>query len=147
MQKSHYDNPWLFNGNAFYEENILSSVGFVYMICNNITGKKYIGRKYFYSIRKPNNKAKRRKTVSADWENYYGSSEELLKEIELHGKKNFSRIILSLHKTRGDTNMNEVREQFRLNVLEDDMYINANINGKWRRTPKHIIEARRIADK
>ncbi len=37
-------------------------------------------------------------------------------------------------------NYEEVREQFLHGVLEDETYINGNINGKWHRAPEHIRE-------
>lgn len=140
-----YDHPWLFNGIPFDDENIGNSYGFVYVITNTESGRKYIGRKYFYSKRKIKKLDKRRTTSKSDWKEYYGSSEDLLCEIVHQGKEKFTREIISLHKTKGDVNVNEVKEQFRRNVLEDDTYINANINGKWRRPPKHIIEGRRYS--
>lgn len=140
-----YENPWLFNGKPFDEDDIKNSYGFVYIITNINTGQKYIGRKYFYSKRKAKKSDKKRTTSKSDWKDYYGSSEDLLAEIEAIGKQFFRREIISLHKTKGDVNMNEVKEQFRRNVLEDDTYINANINGKWRKPPKHIIDGRRYS--
>lgn len=138
-----YDNPWTFDGIEFTDKDIGDSIGFVYVITNLITNKKYIGRKYFYFTRKQKRSDTRRKSKSSDWKTYYSSSDDVLAEVEKYGTKNFQREILSLHKTKGDTNVSEVKEQFSRNVLEDDIYLNANINGKWRRPPKHIINARR----
>lgn len=144
---SDYENPWIFDGKPFTDDDIGKSVGFVYLITNLITGKKYLGRKYFESIKKPRitkkTKSTRRVRSSSDWKSYYGSSEILLEQLKEHGPSNFKREIISLHKTRGDVNTAEVREQFARNVLEDETYINANIAGRWHRPPKHIIEARR----
>jgi hypothetical protein len=140
---STYDNPWIFDGAEFTDDDIGNSVGFVYLITNHMTQKKYIGRKYFYSTRKRKRTDKRRTTSASDWKTYYSSSDDLLKEVEQYGKENFLREILSLHKTKGDTNISEVKEQFLRNVLEDDTYLNGNINGKWHRPPHHIIKARR----
>lgn len=138
-----YTNPWLFSGVSFTDEDIQNSYGFVYIITCKVTGRKYIGRKYFYSKRKIKKKDKRRTTTDSDWKDYYGSSEEVLMEVEKHGKENFVREILSLHKTKGDVNTSEVKEQFIRNVLENGEYFNHNINGKWHRPPEHIIKARR----
>jgi hypothetical protein len=137
--------PWTFNGVEFTDDDINGAAGFCYLIVHNETGRKYLGRKYFESKRKANKKAKRRTTTESDWKTYWGSSKTFSAEVETHGKSEYSRIILSIHKTRGDCNMTEVKEQFARNVLEDDSYANENISGKWRRTPKHIVEARRIA--
>lgn len=138
---SDYENPWEFNGNSFTSEDIGKFVGFVYMIESLNDGRLYIGRKYFHSIRKVKGKARRQRKES-DWKTYYGSSKELLTLVEEYGKLNFKRIILSLHTTRGDCNYEEVKQQFLHDVLEDDRYLNENINGKWHRKPQHILEGR-----
>ncbi len=139
-----YENPWIFDEVIFDSEDIDKYVGFVYCIVNLIDGRKYIGRKYFHSIRKVKGKSRRQRKES-DWKNYYGSSKELLTDVEKHGIINFKRIILSLHTTRGDINYEEVKQQFLNNVLESDKYYNDNINGKWMRKPQHIVEGRKIS--
>lgn len=136
---------WHFNGKQFTPDQVGKYEGFIYQIRNLVTGKKYIGRKYFWSIRKTKGHKKRVRKES-DWQTYYGSSKELAKHIEEHGVENFRRDIISLHKTRGDTNYSEVRIQFILNVLEDNDYINDAV-GKYRqRPPAHIKEARVYAN-
>lgn len=140
-----YDNPWQFNGEKFDSEDIDNFVGFVYCIKNLIDGRKYIGRKYFHSIRKVKGKSRRQRKES-DWKKYYGSSKELQEDIKRHGAENFERRILSLHITRGDCNYEEVKQQFLNNVLEEDGWYNENINGKWHRKPKHISEGRKFSE-
>jgi hypothetical protein len=140
-----YNNPWTFRGKVFNSEDISEFQGFVYLIKNTLDGKLYIGRKYFYSIRKVKGK-KRRQRKESDWKNYYGSSNPLLEDIEKCGPENFKREIISLHKTRGDCNYEEVRQQFIRNVLEEKGFYNDNINGKWHRKPEHIFEAREYAN-
>jgi len=138
-----YENPWTFDGMPFGSGDIDKYYGFVYLITTP-EGKKYIGRKYFWSVRKVKGKSRRQRSES-DWKTYYGSS-DVLKELIKNSDKNlFKREIISLHTTKGDVNIAEVRVQFVLNVLEDESFLNDNINGKWRRQPKHIIEDRRIA--
>lgn len=139
-----YENPWIFDEVIFDSEDISNYVGFVYCIVNLIDGRKYIGRKYFHSIRKVKGKSRRQRKES-DWKDYYGSSKELLTDVEKHGIINFKRIMLSLHTTRGDVNYEEVKQQFLNNVLESDKYYNDNINGKWMRKPQHIVEGRKIS--
>jgi hypothetical protein len=139
-----YDNPWTFEGTVFLEEHIGEYFGFVYMITNLNTMRKYIGRKYFYTIRKQKGKTKRVRKMS-DWMDYYGSSDVLNEDIGNSEKKWFKRQIISLHKTKGDVNYNEVKEQFLNNVLEDSTFYNSNINGKWHTPPDHIIQARKVA--
>jgi hypothetical protein len=142
-KESSYDNPWIFNGKPFTSEDIGKFVGFVYVIECLVDKKLYIGRKYFYTKRKAKG-ALRRKKSESDWKKYYSSSKYLKELVEEHGKENFRRVIISLHTTEGDCNYEEVRQQFLYNVLEDDRFLNENINGKWHRKPKHIIDGRVI---
>lgn len=139
-----YDNPWRFDGEVFDSEDVGKYEGFVYCIVNRVDGRKYIGRKYFHSIRKVKGKTRRQRSES-DWKTYYGSSKELQEDVKKYGEENFDRVILSLHITRGDCNYEEVKQQFLYNVLEEDGFYNENINGKWYRKPQHISEARKRA--
>ncbi len=138
---NEYSNQWLFNGKPFTSEDIKNYVGFVYIIIELDTHKKYIGRKYFYQLRKVKGKSKRVRSES-NWKQYYGSSKELLAEVDKHGIYNYKRIILSLHTTKGDVNYEEVKQQFKRDVLENEEYYNDNINGKWYKKPLHISEQR-----
>lgn len=138
-----YENPWTFDGKEFNSEDIGNSYGFVYLITTP-EGQKYVGRKYFWSIRKIRGKTRRQRSES-DWKAYYGSSDVLKSKIKDSDKNLFKREIISLHSTKGDVNVTEVRLQFLHNVLEDASFINENINGKWHRPPKHIIQKRRIS--
>tara|TARA_X000000950_G_C13861906_1_gene639070 strand:+ start:1247 stop:1690 length:444 start_codon:yes stop_codon:yes gene_type:complete len=131
-----YENPWIFNGRAFLSEDINDLYGFVYLITNKINGRRYIGRKYFWSFRKPPGKKKRVKKES-DWKKYYGSCPELKEDIEQFGRQNFSRTILSLHKTPGKTNFEETRQLFVNGVLTESLdsgvpaYYNSNILSRY----------------
>ena len=136
-----YENPWSFNKKSFTSKDINNFVGFVYVIFSQNTGRFYIGRKYFYSLRRKKGATRRQKKES-NWKDYYGSNEVLLQEISEQGKENYQRIILSLHTTKGDVNYEEVKQQFLCNVLEDDKYYNDNINGKWYRKADHIVKGR-----
>jgi|SaaInlStandDraft_5_1057022.scaffolds.fasta_scaffold99170_2 hypothetical protein len=141
-KKIEYTNKWQFNGKDFDTDDIGIAQGFVYVI-ETPDGKFYIGRKYFHSIRKVKDKVRRQRTES-DWKNYYGSSVYLKEIVKEQGKDSFKRIILSLHKTRGDCNYEETKQQFIHDVLEDSNFLNDNINGKWHRKPQHIIDDRVI---
>jgi hypothetical protein len=71
---------WLYNGKPV-EELPEGVVGFVYLITNTQSGKRYIGKKLarFKKTKPPlkGRKNKRRTTVESDWRDYYGSSDAL----------------------------------------------------------------------
>ena len=131
-----YENPWTYEGTTFTSDDIDNFFGFVYCITNVQTGRKYIGRKYFWKFRTP--RCKKRKVKSeSDWKKYYGSSEELKEEIQQLGRHNFSRVMLSLHKTAGKTNFEETRQLFVNGVLTEQLddgtprYYNSNILSRY----------------
>jgi hypothetical protein len=138
-----YENAWTFDGKEFDSEDIGDAYGFVYLITTP-EGQKYIGRKYFWSIRKVKGKTRRQRSES-DWKKYYGSSDLLKAKIKDSNKNLFRREIISLHSTKGRVNYEEVKEQFVNGVLESDDYINDNINGKWHRGPEHITSKSRFS--
>ena len=131
-----YENPWFYNGNPFTSEDIEDHYGFVYLIENKLNGRKYIGRKYLWQFRTP--KGKKRKVKSeSNWKEYYGSCPELKEDIDKFGRENFSRTILSLHKTKGKTNFEETRRLFTNNVLTEALddgtpaWYNSNILNRY----------------
>jgi hypothetical protein len=133
-----YTNPWMYNGKPFEPVDIQDYFGFVYLIENKLNGKKYIGRKYLWQFRTP--KGKKRKVKSeSDWKNYYGSCPELKEDIDKIGRENFSRTILSLHKTKGKTNFGETSQLFKCDVLTESLdngepaFYNSNILGRFYR--------------
>tara|TARA_Y200000002_G_scaffold375729_1_gene378520 strand:- start:7609 stop:8064 length:456 start_codon:yes stop_codon:yes gene_type:complete len=131
-----YENPWTYKGSTFSSDDIDDKFGFVYRITNLQTGKQYIGRKYFWSKRKPRG-GKRRVTSESDWKKYYGSSDELKADRKLLGNESFKREILSLHTTGGRTNYAETKQLFLNNVLQETLddgtpkYYNSNILGRY----------------
>ena len=131
-----YENPWSYNNKPFSSADIGEYFGFVYLITNNSNGRRYIGRKYLWQFRTP--KGKKRKVKSeSDWKNYYGSCPELKEDIDKFGRENFSRTILSLHKTKGKTNYEETRQLFINNVLTESLdsgtpaYYNSNVLSRY----------------
>jgi hypothetical protein len=112
-------------------------VGFVYLITNNLTGRKYIGKKLAkfsktsYKVVKLKNGNKKRKRIKSkidsDWQLYYGSNDQLNKDIEALGADNFTREILFYCRSKAECSYVEAREQFNHRVLESDDYYNGQI--------------------
>ena len=127
-----YDYPWKYNGKVFESDDIGKYYGFVYRITNTINGHDYIGRKFFHTIKKrpplKGKKNKRHSKVETDWKTYWGSSEQLLADINTHGKDKFSREIIRLCNTRGETNYCEAYYQFIEGVLLKENNYNGIIN-------------------
>ena len=131
---------WTFQDKPFEitEEIKNSSVkGFVYLITNKITDRKYIGLKtLFKEVKLPplKGKTRKRKVIKeTDWKKYYGSSEWLKKDIEEFGKENFKREILHFGNSKSELNYLEIKEQIEREVLLTDEYynniVNVRING------------------
>jgi len=125
-----------------YEQQQISElpedcVGFVYLITNNKTGRKYIGKKLakfskttYKTVKQKNgNKKKKRirSKIDSDWQLYYGSNTELNKDIERLGTENFTREILYYCNSKSECSYVEAREQFSRRVLESDDYYNGQI--------------------
>jgi hypothetical protein len=112
-------------------------VGFVYLITNKLTGRKYIGKKLSkfsktsYKVVKLKNGNKKRKKIKSkidsDWQLYYGSNDQLNKDILALGANNFTREILFYCKSKAECSYIEAREQFNHRVLESDDYYNGQI--------------------
>jgi hypothetical protein len=112
-------------------------VGFVYLITNNVSGRKYIGKKLAKfsktstkTVKLKNGTKKKKKVrtkVDSDWQTYYGSSPELSKDVETLGTDNFIREILYYCKSKSECSYVEAREQFSRRVLESTDYYNGHI--------------------
>jgi len=112
-------------------------IGFVYLITNKLTGRKYIGKKLAkfskttYKVVKLKNGNKKRKKIrskiDSDWQLYYGSNDQLNKDILAQGADNFTREILFYCKSKAECSYIEAREQFNHRVLESDDYYNGQI--------------------
>jgi hypothetical protein len=113
-------------------------VGFVYLITNKSNNRMYVGKKLAkfskttYKVVKQKNGVKKKKRIrskiDSDWRDYYGSSDELNKDIELFGKDNFTREILHYCKSKAVCSYLEAKEQFDRKVLESKDYYNGQIS-------------------
>jgi hypothetical protein len=112
-------------------------VGFVYLITNITSNRKYIGKKLAKfskttqrTVKLKNGTKKKKKIrskVDSDWRDYYGSSPELSRDVESQGAENFSREILYYCGSKSECSYIEAREQFARRVLESTDYYNGHI--------------------
>lgn len=127
---------WLYEGKEYEPEELdpKKTYGFVYLIENLETGKKYIGKKLLFASKtRQVNKKKKRYKAESDWKTYYGSSESLLEDVAKFGKDRFSRTILHLCSTKAECSYHEAREQFERGVLLSDEYYNLWISVRVRK--------------
>ena len=113
-------------------------VGFVYLIVNNVSGRKYIGKKLskfskttYKTVKLKNGTKKRKKIkskIESDWQTYYGSNLELQKDVIALGAENFTREILYFCKSKAECSYIEAREQFKHQVLESADWYNGQIS-------------------
>jgi len=123
-------------------------IGFVYLITNVLSGRKYIGKKLakfskttYKTVKLKNGTKKKKKIrskIDSDWQEYYGSNIELNKDVEQLGKENFTREILYYCKSKSECSYIEAREQFDRKVLESTDYYNGHI--QVRVHGSHIIK-------
>jgi hypothetical protein len=128
---------WTYKG-SIVNELPEDCIGFVYNITNTVTGRQYIGKKLakfskttYKTVKLKNGTKKKKKIrskIDSDWQEYYGSSVELSKDIDTLGKDKFSREILYYCKSKAETSYIEAREQFDRKVLESDEYYNGQIS-------------------
>lgn len=130
---------WIFQ-NSPVQELPEDCVGFVYLITNNLSGKKYIGKKLakfaktsYKTVKLKNGTKKKKKIrskVDSDWQTYYGSNDQLNKDVQTHGTENFTREILYYCKSKAECTYIEARTQFERKVLESDDYYNGQISAR-----------------
>lgn len=120
-----YDNPWTHGGAIVTDEDAVGNAGFVYLITNLDTDRKYIGKKRFWFVktRTVKKKKKREKAIS-DWKEYYGSNKQLQADVVSLGSSRFKREIIRMCKTLGECSYYETSEQFSRQVLLCDEYYN-----------------------
>ena len=133
---------WVYKLKEFTEEMIPDgAVGFVYQMDVIIDGerKSYIGKKNFFAdvktklSKKALSTDKRKKTYKRVrkivYQNYY-SSNETLKAAHKAGVQ-IKRTILKICYSKTELSYQEVKYQFMCEVLEKDIWLNANILGRF----------------
>lgn len=132
---------WTYNNEPF-ENTPEEYQGFIYQITELDTGKKYIGKKFFWAPKTlPVTKTRKRKVktrVESDWKSYYGSSKDVQEQVKLKGESNYKREILRLCKTKGDCSYWELYEQMVNHVLLSDEYYNEFVGAKIH--SKHVTK-------
>ena len=117
---------WLYK-NKTLEEAPEGYFGFVYLITNIKSGRKYIGRKYFGTTRRVKVAGKKRRKVirkDSNWKEYTGSSKELNQDIKTLGMLHFRFEILILGKTKGQVNYLEENIHHRFHVASSYEFYN-----------------------
>jgi len=89
--------------------------GFVYLITNTVSGRKYIGRKFYHTYKK------RKRVKESNWRVYAGSSKPLKEDMQRLGKNKFTFEIICNYKTRGGVVSGEVHFQTDNDVLSPEL--------------------------
>jgi len=131
---STYENPWIHQGTPLESCDVTDYQGMVYLIRCEENGKQYIGKKFFWSVRKlpplKGKKRKRTKKVESDWKDYYGSSNALKEDIMQYGHVRFSRFVLELCYTKTQCAYYELKHQVDSEAIISENYYNDFIGGK-----------------
>jgi hypothetical protein len=138
---------WKYQGKEFNQESIPeNAVGFIYIMTAIIEGKSvaYIGKKNFFAnIKRPMGKKalamstdkrlkKYTRELKPDFMNYY-SSNKTLKDAHKAGVM-IKREILMICYSAMELTYQEVKHQFKYEVLEKDEFLNGNILGRFYKT-------------
>jgi hypothetical protein len=131
--------------------------GFVYIITNNHpdiiknNGKRYyIGKKQCMKrVKKKPLKGKTRNRIQFkdnDVEKYWGSSKELLSDIEKYGIENFTREVIELCDSKFHMTYSELHWQILTNSLMDNRFYNGILNCRIAIVPKNYVDIPRSID-
>lgn len=123
-------NAWVFSGKPL-DEVPDGAVGFVYLITNRSTGRRYVGKKSF-TMQKVRRKAGKSKKVrvESDWKTYLGSCDTLKEEAAILGVEYFDREILHLCYSKAEMTYLELLEQVQRGVLLSDEYYNGWLSAR-----------------
>ena len=104
--------------------------GFVYIITNKKTQRKYIGCKQYWQMRH------RKRYKPSNWKVYTSSSKELCEDIDKIGKRNFKFEIIQEYETKRGLHYYEQYYQMKYHVLtavlegtDQREYYNKNVGG------------------
>lgn len=119
--------------------------GFVYLITNLATDKKYIGKKLtkfsktnIKTVKLKNGTKKKKKIrskVDSDWKTYWSSSKEVIEDVKTLGEDKFKREILMFCLSKGTASYFEAKFQMQNEVLEHpDKWYNGIVNCRVHRS-------------
>ena len=134
-----YENPWTYKGVPVLSAP--KAEAFVYIMTHRASGKAYIGQKGLTMAKTRVVKGKKKKyRAESNWREYYSSSAEIAKMIEVG--EVFDREILYFCQNKGSASYYETREQFDRRVLENpDKWFNRITNCRVHATHvKPILE-------
>lgn len=134
----------MYKGEPVYEIDE-KYVGFVYIITNNVSGKKYIGKKLskfsktrIKTVTLKNGTKKKKKIkskIDSDWKTYWSSSKEVQDDVKTLGFDKFSREILMFCLSKGTASYFEAKLQMQNEVLEHpDKWYNGIVNCRVHRS-------------
>jgi hypothetical protein len=122
---------WFYKNQEFTDEEIGDAFGFVYCITNLTNNRKYIGKKLFSKAGRKQVKGKIKKIRKpSDWLSYYGSNDELKKDVANLGAENFKREIIYLCQSRSECSYLETYEIFIRDALLREEYYNTWVTCK-----------------
>lgn len=149
-------NEWIYEDKPIRDLSDLpkNTFGFVYELEHKESGKKYIGKKQVIYNRKRKIGKREKKRIQqdqkeagrdhwwitkkykfvkkeSDWKNYHGSNDTIKELIENDGYHSIKREIIELAFSKKELTYKEMKHQFINDVLENDEYVNNNINGKF----------------
>ncbi len=140
---------WIYQGKEILTEEDIpfeKPMGFIYLITQKSTGKRYIGRKLLTKAKKKSFDGKKKKIrVQSDWQKYWSSSPQIKEWIkEAGGTSDFTREILAFVSSKGSLAYLEEKALYELGVLESDNWINNNIRSKIYRSWVKVEEAKEL---
>jgi hypothetical protein len=127
---------WMYRDKELIDENIPpKALGFIYMLKQKSTGKKYIGRKLLTSAAsKVVNGKKKRVRKESDWRSYWSSSPSIKEYIKEHGTDDFTREILTFVSSKAELMYAEEYCLYLTDALLDSTWMNENIRAKVMRS-------------
>ena len=108
-----------------------NSIGFIYIITQLSTGRRYIGRKLLTKASTKTTKGIKKKIrKDSDWIEYWSSSPKIKAWIDESGTDDFSKEILIFVSSKSELMYAEEYYLYKTNALLSDMWLNDNIRAK-----------------